>query len=305
MSSRLLEGKHVIITGAGRGLGEAYAYAAAEEGARVVVSDIDAASAESVAEAISRGGGDAIAVPADVTSWDDCARLVSTAVGRYGKVDGLVNNAGYLETITAGEENEAHIRRHIEVGLYGTYFMSVHALPAMGGRGSIVNVTSGAMAGLRMMSAYAASKGAIASLTFAWATEFEAQGGFIRVNAIGPHADTPMMATGTEAYTAFFGGAPVAPPPSTNAPVVVYLLSDLSEGVNGQIVRIANGSDLMVISHPSIVDSALVRETWSTLDVHDAFNEVLRSRMQTNGQLNYARVEPIEPTRVEFSGGRA
>ncbi len=122
------------------------------------------------------------------------------------------------------------------------------------------------MAGLRMMSAYAAAKAAIASLTFAWATEFGADGGGdIRVNAMAPHADTPpMMTAGTEAYTKFFGGNPrCTPPPSTNAPVVLYLLSDLSKGVNGQVVRFANGHDLMLLSHPAIVDSALTRETWT------------------------------------------
>ncbi|MGJ3190131.1 SDR family NAD(P)-dependent oxidoreductase [Paenarthrobacter sp. FR1] len=301
-SDQILAGKHILITGAGRGLGEAYARAAAAEGARVVVSDINAESAEAVAESINRDGGEALAIAADVTDWDSCQRLVALAVERFGKLDGLVNNAGYLETVTAGQETAEHIRRHVDINVCGTYFMSVHGLAAMEGSGSIVNVTSGAVAGLRMMSAYAAAKAAIASLTFAWATEFGAAGGNIRVNAMAPHADTPMMTTGTEAYTKFFGGNPVAPPPSTNAPVVLYLLSDLSKGVNGQVVRFANGHDLMVLSHPAIVDSALTRETWTPLDVSAAFDDVLRDRMQPCGQLTYVDSRSIDPELTEFAG---
>lgn len=301
-SDQILAGKHVLITGAGRGLGEAYARAAAAEGARVVVSDINAESAVAVAESINREGGEALAVAADVTDWDSCQRLVSAAVERFGKLDGLVNNAGYLETVTAGQETHEHIRRHVDINVCGTYFMSVHGLAAMEGRGSIVNVTSGAVVGLRMMSAYAAAKAAIASLTFAWATEFGAEGGGIRVNAMAPHADTPMMTAGTEAYTKFFGGNPVAPPPSTNAPVVLYLLSDLSKGVNGQVVRFANGHDLMLLSHPAIVDSALTRQTWTPLDVSAAFDDVLRARMQPCGQLTYMDSRSAEPELTEFAG---
>lgn len=302
--TRILEGKHILITGAGRGLGEAYARAAAAEGARVVISDVNAEAVEAVAQSINREGGEALAVVADVTDWDSCRRLVSAAVDRFGKLDGLVNNAGYLETVTAGEETEAHIRRHIDINVIGTYFMSVHGLAAMEGRGSIVNVTSGAIAGLRMMSAYSAAKGAIASLTYAWATEFGAEGGAVRVNAMAPHADTPMMAAGTAAYTKFFGGNAVAPPPSTNAPVVVYLLSDLSDGVNGQVVRLANGHELMLLSHPAVVDSALTRESWTALDVSAAFDDVLRARMQPYGQLAFTNSRITEPELTEFAGAR-
>ena len=300
-----LDGKHVLITGAGRGLGEAYARAVAAEGARVTISDINADGVEAVAESIRRDGGDALAVEADVADWNSCRRLISAAVASFGKLDGLVNNAGYLETVTAGTETEAHIRRHLDVNIVGTYFMSVHGLAAMEGRGSIVNVTSGAQVGLRMMSAYAAAKGAIASLTYAWANEFGAQGGAIRVNAMAPHADTPMMTTGTAAYTKFFGGNPVAPPPSSNAPVVIYLLSDLSAGVNGQVVRLANGRDLMLMSHPAVVESPLTRDSWTVLDVDAAFNDVLRARLQPYGHLVYTNSDFIEPELTEFGGPRA
>ena len=99
-----LDGKHVLITGAGRGLGEAYARAVAAEGARVTISDINADGVEAVAESIRRDGGDALAVEADVADWNSCRRLISAAVASFGKLDGLVNNAGYLETVTAGQK---------------------------------------------------------------------------------------------------------------------------------------------------------------------------------------------------------
>lgn len=295
-----LEGKHILITGAGRGLGEAYARGAVAEGARVVVSDINAEAAASVAESINQAGGEAFAIAGDVTSWDSCERLVSSAVDRFGKLDGLVNNAGYLNPVVAGTETEEDIRRHIDIGVYGTYFMSVHGLAAMEGTGSIVNVTSAAQVGLRMMSAYAASKGAIASLTYAWANEFGAQGGNIRVNAMAPHASTPMMDAGTAAYTKFFGGQQVAPPPATNAPVVIYLLSDLSKGINGQVVRLANGRELHLMTHPQVLDQPLTRETWTLQDVEAAFDQVFRDRLQPYGQLTYTDARLLEPGVVEF-----
>ena len=299
-SSKILAGKHILITGAGRGLGEAYARAAAAEGARVVVSDINQDAVESVADSINRQGGQALAVVSDVTDWEACKSLVAAAVERFGKLDGLVNNAGYLEPVIAGTETEEHIRRHIDIGVYGTYFMSVHGLAAMEGKGSIVNVTSAAQVGLRMMSAYAASKGAIASLTYAWANEFAAQGGDIRVNAMAPHASTPMMDAGTAAYTKYFGGQAVAPPPETNASVVLYLLSDLSHGINGQVVRLANGRELHLMTHPQILDQPLVRDEWTVRDVQAAFDEVLRDRLQPFGVLTHTAAEEIEPDTLNF-----
>ncbi|KPI00334.1 short-chain dehydrogenase/reductase SDR [Actinobacteria bacterium OK006] len=304
-STGVLQGKHVIITGAGRGLGEAYARAAVAEGARVVISDINAEAVEAVAASISDAGGVALAVVADVTDWDSCERLVAVAVERFGKLDGLVNNAGYLNPAIAGTETEADIRRHIDIGVYGTYFMSVHGLAAMQGSGSIVNVTSGAQVGLRMMSAYAAAKGAVASLTYAWANEFGAQGGDIRVNAMAPHASTPMMDAGTAAYTKYFGGQAVAPPPATNAPVVLYLLSDLSKGVNGQVVRLANGRDLHLMTHPQILDQPLTRDSWSVQDVQRAFDNVFRDRQQPYGTLTNTDARLIKPGVVAFDPATA
>ncbi|MET9014910.1 SDR family oxidoreductase [Streptomyces olivaceoviridis] len=299
-STGVLRGKHVLITGAGRGLGEAYARAAATEGARVVMSDINAEAVEAVAASINDAGGEALAVVSDVTDWDSCEKLVAAAVERFGKLDGLVNNAGYLNPVVAGTETEADIRRHIDIGVYGTYFMSVHGLSAMQGSGSIVNVTSGAQVGLRMMSAYAAAKGAVASLTYAWANEFAAQGGDIRVNAMAPHASTPMMDAGTAAYTKYFGGQAVAPPPATNAPVVLYLLSDLSKGVNGQVVRLANGRELHLMTHPQVLDQPLTRDSWTVQDVERAFDEVFRHRLQPFGILTNTDARLIEPGVVAF-----
>lgn len=301
----VLQGKHVLITGAGRGLGEAYARAAAAEGARVVISDINAEAVEAVAASINDAGGEALAVISDVTDWDSCERLVAAAVERFGKLDGLVNNAGYLNPVVAGTETEADIRRHIDIGVYGTYFMSVHGLAAMQGSGSIVNVTSGAQVGLRMMSAYAAAKGAVASLTYAWANEFGAQGGDIRVNAMAPHASTPMMDAGTAAYTKYFGGQAVAPPPATNAPVVLYLLSDLSKGVNGQVVRLANGRELHLMTHPQVLDQPLTRDSWTVQDVERAFEDVFRDRLQPYGTLTNTDARLVEPGVVAFDPATA
>src|SRR5690606_20027849 len=90
----LLSGKAIVITGSGRGIGEACIKGAARQGSVVVVNDVDAGLAEKVAADIRAAGGTAIACAADITDWDQAGRLIDTCIGEYGRIDGLVNNAG-------------------------------------------------------------------------------------------------------------------------------------------------------------------------------------------------------------------
>ncbi|NDH53922.1 MAG: SDR family NAD(P)-dependent oxidoreductase [Betaproteobacteria bacterium] len=181
-----LEGQAVVITGAARGLGAAYARLAAAEGARVVVNDIDAAGAEAVAAQICSAGGEACASGANIARWDHAAALVQLCVDRYGAIDGLVNNAALFRMARPEEEEAEAVRALIEVNVLGTLHCGVHALRHMllRRRGSIVNITSGAQAGSSLQGAYGASKGAVASLTYSWALDCAASG--VRVNAFAP-----------------------------------------------------------------------------------------------------------------------
>ena len=274
-----LDGKAIVITGSGGGIGAAYARHAAREGARVVVNDIDAASAHSVVAAIRAEGGTASAHVASVASWAGAAGLIADCVETYGGIDGLVNNAAVFHMALPEEEDEAGLRALIEVNLLGTMFCGIHASRHMlaRGRGAIVNVTSGAQAGLGRQGAYGASKGAVASLTYSWAIDMGARG--VRVNAVSPMARS-RMADQAQQYLAEHGHAPwpaMAATPEDNTPVVVYLLSDRSAAVNGQVVRI-DGKRLALMTHPAVLDPPLRRDAWTVQNVADAFEQQLVAR---------------------------
>lgn len=274
-----MRGKAVVITGAGQGLGAAYARLAAAEGARVLVNDIHARAAEAVAADIRKAGGQAFANSADISSWDGAAELIAEGIARFGALDGLVNNAARFYMCRPEEEEEAAMRSLLAVNVLGTAFCGVHALRHMmpRGKGSIVNVTSGSQTGTTLQGMYGASKGAAASLTYSWAVDAGPCG--VRVNAISPMAKTPMA----DVASAYFTDRDREPWPQVtvtseeNAPVLVYLLSDAAAGINGQVVRI-DGSRLALMTHPAVLHPPLERERWTVVDVAAAFGEELASR---------------------------
>lgn len=284
-----LAGKAIVITGAGRGLGAAYARDAAARGAAVVVNDIVAETAAAVAGDIVAAGGRAVAVPGDIADWNFAAGLVEGCVERFGAIDGLVNNAGLLRPARIEDITELDIRQMVEINLMGTLACGLAAARRMlqQGRGSIVNVASGSQTGDIALSGYGATKGGVASLTYAWAMECAGRG--VRVNAVSPLAETE-MAKANAAFMALqmarrdvvYGTLPA---PENNAPLISYLLSDRSEGVNGQVVRIA-GQALSLVTHPMIA-SPVLDGTWSFEAVADAFETTFRHRQMPLG-LTYA-----------------
>ncbi|MET8990251.1 SDR family oxidoreductase [Nonomuraea wenchangensis] len=240
MGEGLLDGRCVVVTGAGRGLGRAYALACAAHGAAVVVNDVDGAAAHAVAAEIAAAGGHAVAEPGSAGSWEVAARLAGTAELEFGRLDGLVANAGITHHGPPWKEDEARLRRITEVNVLGVQFAAVHAMRAMvrrGAGGSIVTVVSGARFGIPGMSAYGATKGAVAAMTAGWARDCASAG--IRVNAVSPLAETGMAALDTRPDRPALGS------PGDVAPVVVALLSDATRGVTGRIVRF-DGADLGV-----------------------------------------------------------
>jgi len=272
-------GKRIVITGAGRGLGAAYAALAAREGAAVVVNDVDLDHARDVVAGIGAAGGRAVADGSDIATWTGAGALIRHCVDAFGAIDGLVNNAGIFRLAGPYEQDPDEFRAVIEVNLLGTAYCGLHAIRAMT-RGSIVNVTSGAHAGSAGMGAYGASKGAVASLTYGWAVDLAGSG--IRVNAVSPNAQTRMA----ETYEAFLGDRAqkqnIGKPPGQNAPAVVYLLSDLSAGVHGQVVRI-DGEELSLIRHPAVLGDGLQDPQWTVETVAAAFEGELAGCLQPLG----------------------
>lgn len=275
----MLSGKAIVVTGAGRGLGETYALHAAEAGASVVVNDIDADLADRVAARIRDLGGQAVANGHDVADPERAEELVLACVDAFGQIDGLVNNAGLNYSTMPWEDSFAQMRELMETNVYGVFNCGVAAIRAMraaGSAGSIVNIASGALLGQRRLAAYAASKGAVASLTFSWALDVEPLG--IRVNAVCPLAYTRMMWSGEN------GGRvrPSGPDPADIAPLVVYLLSDRAEGITGQLVR-CNGADLHIVGQPYFKAPILTRDAWDVDSVDQAFSGVFSAHLESFG----------------------
>jgi len=272
-----LRSKAIVVTGAGRGLGAAYARLAAAEGASVVVNDVDADLAASVAEEI---GGRAFA--ADIATWDGAGALIAHCVETFGAIDGLVNNAGIFRLADPVTQDPAEFRAVIEVNLLGTAYCGLHAIRAMlpRGTGSVVNVTSGSHAGSAAMGAYGASKGGVASLTYCWAADLAGTG--VRVNAVSPNAHTRMA----EEYERYLGdrarGQNLRKPPEQNAPAVVYLLSDAAAKVHGQVVRI-DGEELSLIGHPVVLGRGVRDPRWTVAAVAEAFDRELAGALQQVG----------------------
>lgn len=179
----ILDGKVAVVTGAGRGLGAAIAQAYAAEGATVVVSDIDAANAKSVAGSLDG----AEAVTCDVTVDEQVSALVGGTVERHGHLDVAVANAGLARVSLVSQMSLEQWREVMAVNLDGVFLTVKHAGLAMAGTGggAIVNIASiTALGGLPMIGAYAASKAAVTSLTKTAALEMRDAG--VRVNAICP-----------------------------------------------------------------------------------------------------------------------
>jgi NAD(P)-dependent dehydrogenase (short-subunit alcohol dehydrogenase family) len=274
---RVLEGKRVLVTGAGQGLGKAYAEAMAREGARVAVNDINAESAEQAAAGIEAGGGQAFALPGDVSDFAGAGRLVRQCIEALGGLDVLVNNAGVYAVAPLWETTERDFDRIVAVNLKGTFNMARHAVEHMkaGRSGCIINVTSGAASGLLDRSVYGASKGGVLSFTIAWALELAPHG--VRVNAVSPMATTAMSAVHKGTSRAKW-------PPENVAPLVVFLASDDAAYVTGQAVRL-EGNALSLVTHPRPVRPATVSEGWSVAAFRDYFKHALGSNLEPVGLL--------------------
>ncbi len=277
----VLDGEAVIVTGAGRGLGRAFALDAAREGASVLVNDVDDA-ADAVATEITAAGGRALAVHGSVTSWEDAARIVERCVNAFGRLDGLVNNAGVIHKCPPWEEAEAQIRRTIEINLMGAIFVGTHALRVMAaqGHGSLVNITSSAQLGVPVRGTYSATKGALAALTYSWAIDSAERN--VRVNGFAPSALTGITDRGR---------AQLPPPPEENAPVVTYLLSSLAAKVTGQILQY-RGGDVVLVQHPKLSAHAATGRRWTAEAIGREFGPVLESNLEPLGWTTNDQIVP-------------
>lgn len=253
----ICEGRVVIVTGAGRGIGRAHALQFARHGARVVVNDVGAqldgsgsstGPAGEVVDAIRAAGGEAVANGDDVSSFEGAHHLVASAVDTFGRLDTLVNNAGIVRDrmiVTMGEDDWDAV---IAVHLKGTFATTHHAGEHWRARAKageavdarIVNTSSGAgLAGSLGQANYSAAKAGIAAFTIVAAAELARYG--VGVNAIAPSARTRMTETTFAEMMAEPAEGFDAMHPDNIPPLVVWLGSDDSAGVTGRVFELAGG----------------------------------------------------------------
>ena len=249
---KTLEGKRAIVTGAASGIGRATAMLFAAEGASVVLADIDAAGGEATATAIAEAGGRAVFVRCDVTRSDDCLRAVETAVGSFGGLEIVFNNAGIVRRADVVETTEEEWDRVMAVNVRSVFLMSKHAIPVMveGGGGVIVNTGSGwGLKGGDRAASYCASKAAVVNLTRAMAIDHGPQG--IRVACICPgDTDTAMLRDEArqlgEDETVFLASSAARPLARLGtadeiARAVLFLASDAAGWITGTTLVVDGG----------------------------------------------------------------
>src|SRR5919199_6615918 len=226
----MLRGKVVMITGASRGLGRALTLACAEEGANLVITSRSAESFEPVAKEAEGKGAEVLALPADISRGTHVERLVDAAIERFGRVDGLINNAGLLGPRVPIEEYPVdEWRKVLEANLTGPFLLAKAVIPRMPEGGSIINVTSGvSIEGRSRWGAYSVSKFGMEGFTQILAAELEERG--IRANSVDPGGmRTEMRAA---AYPDEDPNTLVTPEENTD--VFLYLASDESRDVTGE-----------------------------------------------------------------------
>jgi NAD(P)-dependent dehydrogenase (short-subunit alcohol dehydrogenase family) len=290
MSDRSLSGKVIIVTGAGRGIGREIALLAAAEGGQVVVNDPgvspsgdspDAAPARSVVQEIQSKGGRAVANLDSVADPAGAERIVASALDTFGRLDGVVNNAGILRDRVFHKMSVEDFTAVIDVHLNGSFNVARAAASHFKAQesGSFVHFTSGTgLIGNFGQANYAAAKAGIVGLSRAIAIDMERFG--VRSNCVSPFAFTrmiDMMKATTEAEAKrierlkSMGAEKIAP-------LVVFLLSDAAREVTGQIFCVRQ-NELFLMSQPRPLRSVHRAEGWTPRTVAEHMLPAFRSSL--------------------------
>jgi len=290
----ICDNRTVIITGAARGLGRAYALAFAAEGANVVVNDIgtslggegrDTSAADETVAEIVASGGKAIANYDDVTDWDAAGRIVEAALGAFGDLHVVVNNAGIVRDrmfVSATIEEwdatmHVHLRGHFCVARHAVNYWRAKQKDGRDPDARIINTSSGAgLQGSIAQAAYSTAKGGIASLTLVQAAELGRYG--ITANALAPSARTRMTEGAFAEKMAEVESGFDVMDPANIAPTVVWLGSGESRHVTGCVFELEGGKIMLEDGwrEGPFVDQAA---RWNPADVGAAVDRLLAERV--------------------------
>ncbi|ESR25225.1 SDR family NAD(P)-dependent oxidoreductase [Lutibaculum baratangense] len=249
----MLDGRVALVTGGGQGLGEAFARELAAQGCRIIVADINAKTAGSVADSIRAGGSEAIAIQVDISRVDMIEAMAKISIEHFGAVDILVNSAGIFDVVSIDDTTEEIWDRGLDINLKGLFFCIRALAPLMRERryGKIINMTSIAgLGGFLNCPAYCASKGGIVNLTKAVACELAPYG--ITVNAVAPGpVETPINNVFEfdnpkgDAHRAFLRERTPSRvdfyKPADIVGTVIYLASPASDAVTGVTIPVDGG----------------------------------------------------------------
>ncbi|GAA2301131.1 SDR family NAD(P)-dependent oxidoreductase [Streptomyces hawaiiensis] len=251
MGATGLSGKSVIVTGAASGIGRAATLRFAAEGARVVVADLNAEGAESVVAAVVSAGGTAVAVTGDLSDGAVADEVVATAIGTFGGIDVLVNNAGVMDSMSAAADvSDAEWERVLRINLTAPFLLTRAALPHMiaaGGGAVITTASEASLRGSAAGTAYTVSKHGVLGLTRSLAVMYRDQG--IRANAIAPGGTATDITAGVRIDREAHGPAVIGRhfvnmgpicEPEEQAAAIVYLASDAASGINGVVLPVDN-----------------------------------------------------------------
>jgi len=286
----LLDGKVVVITGAGRGLGRAEALLFASEGAKVLINDLGGGSdgtgaasvpADEVVAEIKKIGGQAVANYDSVSTWKGAENIIKTAVDSFGKIDVLVNNAGILRDRMVFNMTEDEWDIIQKVHLYGHFFCTRHACAFFRQQrsGRIINTSSQAGLGNLGQANYSAAKEGIVGFTRTVAMDMGKYG--VTVNCIRPIAATRLTVTpelqaamekkakeGGGGLGLDIGAELKKMAPEHIAPLVVYLTTDGAAGINGKTFFVGGG-EIGLYSEPTIVTSIFKDGVWTVKELAD------------------------------------
>jgi NAD(P)-dependent dehydrogenase (short-subunit alcohol dehydrogenase family) len=240
-----VQDKVCIVTGAGSGIGKATAIRLAEEGGKIVCTDLNAESAQATAQEILETHGQAMAISVNVASVDQVNTCVTKVLETWGRIDVLINNAGVNLPGVFHEVSDATINLTLDVNVKGPMFTSRAVIPQMlkQGSGSIVNISSvNGLVSEPFLAVYSASKGAVVMLTRGIALDYAAQG--IRCNCICPgwvdtpinHAHAAMMGGLEKIYANIGSFQPIGRPgePREIAHLALFLASDEASFITGR-----------------------------------------------------------------------
>ncbi len=282
--SGICEGRVVIITGAGGGLGAAHARVLASEGARVVVNDINEAAAQAVVDDIRKAGGEAVVNTSDITHYDDSLNAVKQAIDAFGGLHAVINNAGVNRDRMFASMTEAEWDTIMAVHLKGHFCISSHAVHYWRGQSKegvavdarIINTTSGAgLQGSIGQSNYAAAKAGIAALTLNQAAELARYG--VTANAVAPAARTGMTTAVEEMAQRMAkpeDGSFDYWAPENVSSLFAYLVSTESAAVTGRVFE-AEGGRISIADGWRTTEPVDKGDRWQPAEVADAVQQLL------------------------------